>query len=202
MVKKTKVKRTIRQAKAIKDVVANGGSMASAMRRVGYSESMARNPQKLTRSVGFAGVLEAAGLDDKWLAAGYKRLGAITEMKRMVIPHTHTENLVELDAEDPKYDKQGGGRQCRTEDVYTPVEDKELKRVFAAIPGAKIILVQKDSRHTIVRYTVPHHQALKSALELSSKAKGAFAPERQEHTFPDLTDDEKDELDAILDKNL
>jgi hypothetical protein len=44
------MKTTLRQQKAITELVANGGSVASAMRKAGYSARTARNPKKLTET--------------------------------------------------------------------------------------------------------------------------------------------------------
>lgn len=41
---------TIKQTKAIAKLVENGGNVSKAMREAGYSEAMAKNPQKLMRS--------------------------------------------------------------------------------------------------------------------------------------------------------
>ncbi len=55
-----------------KEIVENGGTMASAMRKAGYSDAMIKNPQKVTRSKGFKEILENMGLDDKALAKTLK----------------------------------------------------------------------------------------------------------------------------------
>lgn len=44
---------TIKQNRAVSAVVENGGNVSKAMKKVGYSKAMAKNPQKLTRSKGF-----------------------------------------------------------------------------------------------------------------------------------------------------
>jgi len=59
---------TIKQAVAMREMVENGGNMASAMRKAGYSEAMVKNPQKVTKSKGFKDVLLVMGISDKLLA--------------------------------------------------------------------------------------------------------------------------------------
>lgn len=66
IVKKVK-QPTVRQRKAIENIVANGGKVAEAMRQAGYSEAMARNSQRLTRSEGFLQLAEDCGLTDMFL---------------------------------------------------------------------------------------------------------------------------------------
>lgn len=63
---------TFRQKALAKELVENGGNMASAMRKAGYSDAMIKNPQKVTRSKGFKEILENIGLDDKSLAKALK----------------------------------------------------------------------------------------------------------------------------------
>lgn len=62
--KPVKRKPTIKQKRAIDNLVANGGNVATAMRDAGYSEAMARNPQKLTQSDYMQQLFVEAGLHD------------------------------------------------------------------------------------------------------------------------------------------
>jgi hypothetical protein len=49
---------TLKQKKAMKALVENGGSMRDAMRKAGYSEAMIKTPSKLTRSKNWTELLE------------------------------------------------------------------------------------------------------------------------------------------------
>jgi|TARA_R100001530_G_C4303781_1_gene151194 hypothetical protein len=55
---------TIKQKKAIKKIVENGGNISKAMRDVGYSEETAKTPQKLTNSKGWNELMEEYLPDD------------------------------------------------------------------------------------------------------------------------------------------
>lgn len=60
-----KVIPTLRQKKAFKEIVDNGGSIVKdVMLKVGYSPATAKTPQKLTESEGWKALLEAALPDD------------------------------------------------------------------------------------------------------------------------------------------
>ena len=59
---------TIKQRLVAKEMVENGGSMSTALRKAGYSDAMVKNPQKVTKSKGFKEILENIGLNDKVLA--------------------------------------------------------------------------------------------------------------------------------------
>lgn len=59
---------TQKQRIAAKEMVENGGTTASAMRKAGYSAAMVKNPQKLIKSKGFIETLELMGLSEERLA--------------------------------------------------------------------------------------------------------------------------------------
>lgn len=70
---------TLRQKKAAKEVVENGGIVSRAMVKAGYSPKTAKNPDKLTKSKGWAELLEKY-LPDKKLAKVHEEgLGATFE---------------------------------------------------------------------------------------------------------------------------
>ena len=56
---------TIKQKKAAKKVVGNGGNITKAMREVGYSENTLNTPGKLTDSKGWSELMEKHISDDK-----------------------------------------------------------------------------------------------------------------------------------------
>ncbi|HEY9826362.1 MAG TPA: hypothetical protein V6D19_13015 [Stenomitos sp.] len=55
---------TVRQKRAIKRIVENGGNVSRAMMEVGYSPATAKTPQKLTNSQGFKELCDELGLTD------------------------------------------------------------------------------------------------------------------------------------------
>ncbi len=66
-------------------MVENGGTVASAMRKAGYSSAMIKNPQKVVRSKGFASVLESMGITHERLA---RVLSEGLEATKVVTLHT------------------------------------------------------------------------------------------------------------------
>lgn len=58
---------TLRQKKAVDNLVGNGGNITRAMIDAGYTEATANTPQKLTTSKGFQELCEQAGLTDNFL---------------------------------------------------------------------------------------------------------------------------------------
>ena len=58
---------TIKQEKALDNLVGNGGNVTKAMRDAKYSENTLNTPQKLTESKGFKALCEERGLTDDLL---------------------------------------------------------------------------------------------------------------------------------------
>lgn len=69
---------TLKQEKAVTNMVENGGNASKAMRDAGYSPETAKSPSKLTKSEGFAELMEAYLPDDMLLRA----LGEDLESKK------------------------------------------------------------------------------------------------------------------------
>lgn len=58
---------TIKQKKAVKELVGNGGNVTKAMKDVGYSKETAHTPQKLTNSKGFKEICKENGLTEQFI---------------------------------------------------------------------------------------------------------------------------------------
>lgn len=68
----SKVKATIRQRRAVINLVENRGNVSKAMRDAGYPETTAKNPENLTNSKGFQGLMNELGLTDDFLVHALK----------------------------------------------------------------------------------------------------------------------------------
>lgn len=66
--KSYQTKPSIKQKKAILNMVENGGNVSKAMIQAGYSENTAKTPQKLTGSKGFIALANQLGLTDGMIA--------------------------------------------------------------------------------------------------------------------------------------
>lgn len=62
-------KPTIKQIKAVANLVENGGNVSKAMRDAGYSAETAKVPAKLTESEGFKTLMAQMGVSDEKLVA-------------------------------------------------------------------------------------------------------------------------------------
>lgn len=63
---------TIKQKKAVDNLVENGGNISKAMRDAGYTDATAKNPTKLTESKGFEQLMDEVGLTDDFLLKALK----------------------------------------------------------------------------------------------------------------------------------
>lgn len=64
-VKKPRKSASMRQQKALANLVENGGNVSKAMIDAGYSPATAKTPQKLTESDSFIALMEQEGITDQ-----------------------------------------------------------------------------------------------------------------------------------------
>jgi hypothetical protein len=84
---------TIRQKKAFKKTVENGGNVSKAMKESDYSAAMAKNPQKLTTTKGWKELMDQYLPDKKLMKVHNKMLGA-TYVDHMVFPLNVTDDEI------------------------------------------------------------------------------------------------------------
>ena len=87
---------TIKQKKAIKNVVENGGNVSKAMRDANYSKETAKNPKKLTKSKAWEELMEEY-LPDKELSKLHKKLLHSKRIEHLVFPlATKDKDIIKL----------------------------------------------------------------------------------------------------------
>lgn len=72
-VKTSRQSPTLRAKKAVKLALENGGNVSKAMREAGYSEAMAKNPQKLTQSKAWNDIMEEV-FPDNFIVEQHRKL--------------------------------------------------------------------------------------------------------------------------------
>jgi len=90
---------TNRQAKAIENIVENGGNVSKAMRDAGYSPQTAKTPQKLTNSIVFQKYMQDAGLTDEKLVQVLK--DGLDATKVIVMGQGSGESFVDVTPDHP-----------------------------------------------------------------------------------------------------
>jgi hypothetical protein len=87
-------KPTVKQQKALANLVENGGNVSKAMRDAGYSAAMVKNPQKLTQSQAFQYLMEQSGITDEKLTTVLKE--GLDATKAVVMGKESTESFVDV----------------------------------------------------------------------------------------------------------
>lgn len=167
--KSLRKKANIRQRMVVGHFIANGGSMSEAIRAAGYSEAMARNPQKLMQSPAFKELLETK-LADTRLAEVHEGLLFSTKIENMVFP------LGPKDEDDPNLSGAQPNAPSAIEKGGIPVErttltDEEIKEMLAEVNCKVRKIVHGDTaRH--VYYWAADTKARADALKLAYDLKG------------------------------
>lgn len=182
---------TILERKVASILIAKGGksTVSSAIREAGGSESIARNSQKITRSVGFNKLLERAGISDKMLAEKHSRLLNATTLGREEF------NAQVTYEEDPKRKnkKIEKVKHYTTEQIKLSIEGSEENPT-----GCRILYIKVFSHRKVAVFRVPDNAVQAKNLEMAYKVKGHFAPEKVGVEIHELTEDERRILAGIL----
>ena len=191
---------SLRARKALKIMVAKGGSQAEALREAGYADATSRTPSKVTGTKAFVEALEKVGLTDSYLAKGYKEFTKAGELREYAFLNKITKEIVDLDEDHPKYKKGGINKEEITHS--TPVSDEKIKETIEKIPGAELIDIQVHYDKKVAFYSRPDFAARKTGFELSSKVKGHLQPDNGsstvEHT---LTKEDRNIFNKIFNNN-
>ena len=86
-------KPTIKQARAISNIVENGGNVSKGMRDAGYSYAMSKNPSRLTQSEYMQALMKEAGLHD---IDGIKLLKDGMASTKMVVMGKEDDSFVDI----------------------------------------------------------------------------------------------------------
>lgn len=153
--KKPKTKATIKQRKALKAALENGGNVSKAMTQAGYSPAMAKNPQKLKESDGWKELMKKAGLDDTSLLKKSKQHLEARQFHQMMV-----DPLIS-DGEIKEVLEEAGG--------------KFLKAVIVEVTYTTKKGEEKTFEKKNVFYTMPDNLAQDRALDKLFRIRGAYA---------------------------
>lgn len=172
---------TIKQRKAFKKVVENGGNVSKAMVATGYSKATAKTPQKLTESKGWFELSEEFLSNTKVLAQHAALLNA-TKIEHMVFP------LGPKGEDDPNLS--GGNPNAESDEDADPeasmpeehkertsLTDEEIIAMLAEVNcKVKRIVHGETARH--VYFWAADNKGRKDAIDMAYKVKGLYAPEK------------------------
>ena len=192
---------SIRARKALKIMVAKGGTQADALREAGYSEAVAKTPTKVTGQKAFIEALEKVGLTDSYLAKGFREFTKAGELKEYIFWHKKTKEIVDIPEDHPKYQKGGVNK----EEIYThtPVSTKRIKETIERITGAELIDIQDHYDKRVAFYQRPDFTARKTGFELSAKAKGHLAQDKEDGSVVThvMSEEDKEIFNKIFNNN-
>ena len=89
---------TLKQKRALKEIIENNESVSGAMRKAGYAPSSATKPSNLTRSKGWEELVEEY-LPDYLIAEKHYALLTVGKRKKRIISGEVTEEIEELDTQ-------------------------------------------------------------------------------------------------------
>lgn len=157
--KKVAKEPTLLQRKALKATLENGGNVSKAMKDAGYSEAMAKNPQKLKESDGWKELMKSVGLDDKSLLKKSKEHLQAKQLRTMMVdPEVTDSEVIE---------------------VLEACGCSFLKSVIVEVTYTTKKGEEKTFEKKNVFYSIPDTLAQDRALDKLYKIRGAYTPERE-----------------------
>lgn len=194
-------RRSGKRSKALEIISVDIGiSTAEAMRQAGYARSTAEDhPEYVTKSLSFKQILDNAGVTDEFLAKRHKELSHASTLKEFFFEHKRVKELIEIDEDDPDWDKKGRPKQFKLSSELKPVGKKHIKAIIETMKGAELVYVREDYTKSVAYVIVPDNQARRSALDLGLKVKGHFAAEKVNLTIEDeeITPEERQKLNEL-----
>lgn len=152
--------------KLLDKVEENGGKMSEAIREVGLSESLARNPQKITNSKTWQELMEVEFPDDQ-IAERHKQLARAGRLEQMVFPEGAKLTANKIPGSDV-------------------MSDEEITQMFAEADCRvlRIVHQEKPTTQRLVYFVSPDNLARDKALDKFYKIKGRYLDENQPPSRP------------------
>lgn len=170
----TKRKPSLKQLKAIDNVVENGGNVSKAMIDAGYSPATAKTPQKLTESKAWKDLMEEY-LSDEVLAEKHTELLNSTKIEHLIF------SLGPRDEEErERYIAKDIQEALEKNKPYVPIEyvsDQDIIDMLADVNCKVRRIVHRETARDVY-YWVADNKARKDALDMAYKLKGNYAPEK------------------------
>lgn len=194
---------TLKQKKAIANVVENGGNVSRAMMDAGYTPATANTPQKLTESKAWKEIMEES-LPDNFLAEKHVELLNSSRIDHMVFP-LGPKDEDDINFSGAKVKKEGEDKpETEMPEEYkerTTLTDKEIIEMLAEV-NCKVrrIVHGETARH--VYFWAADNMARDKALDKAYKLKGSYAAEKTQALNLNIEArlENKDDLVAIREK--
>lgn len=169
-IKKRSRKPSLKQKRALANLVENGGNVSKAMVDAGYSPTTAKTPQKLTESEAWKGMM-ADYLPDTDIAKVHQQLLGSRRLDHMTFPL----GLSGDEGEDPENDTDSPLEDLGLKE-RTDLTDKEIKQLLLEVNCiVRRIVHGEQARH--VYFWSPDNKARQAALDMAYKLKARYPKE-------------------------
>lgn len=191
---KTKRKPSIKQKKALDNLVGNGGNITKAMIDAGYSVATANTPQKLTESKAWAELM-AQYLPDDTIAEKHRELLHATTLDHQVFalgPKDEKDREKYIAADRNKADKDGK--------EYVPIDyvtDEDIVEMLAEINCKVRRIVHRETARDVY-FWAADNKPRKDAIDMAYKLKGSYAPEKSLTVKVNLSDDKQNKSNELI----
>lgn len=174
---------TIKQKIAVGKTLENLGSdtpktMGEILKESGYADTIVENPQIITTSKGFRELMEEA-LPDSLLTQKHKELLNSTHLDHMTFPLGPKTN-----DDKNNYISQKVAEALKAGKVYNEkdlLSDEEIKELLSSVNCVvRRVVHGETARH--VYFWGKDNKAIKDALDMAFKLKGAYAPIKSDLT--------------------
>ena len=165
---------TIRQKKAFKRTLENGGVVSTAMLESDYSPAMAKNPQKLTTSKGWLELVEHH-LGDSVLAEKHAELLNSSHLDHMNFP-TGPKNEQEKEEYIAKA-RQKADEAGKEYEETEYLSDDEIKQMLSEVNCKVRRIVHRETARDVYFWSADN-KSRKDALDMAYKLKGNYAPDK------------------------
>lgn len=166
---------TVKQKRAFKKVVENGGNVSRAMVDVGYSPMTAKTPKKLTESEGWKELTDDF-LSNETLLKKHQQLLNAVSLERMNFDERTTNEEIE--------------------EVVAEMEGYRLLKIVENTGKDGMIY----SKYAYVK--APDNMAQDKALDKAYKLKGSYAPEKHENVNLNVNVEAREKSKAAINQFL
>lgn len=175
-------KPTIKQQLAVEKVIENGGNKYKALKEVGYSESVAKTPERVFGSPTVIALMDRLGLDEESLTNKHKELLQAKFLGHMVFPTyspqaTEEEEEEEEDEEEDLSENIGDSKDDSEKRRGESLTDKDIRELLMTV-GCTVqrIVHGEQARH--VYFWSPNTKAQLTALDMAYNLRGSYAPKK------------------------
>jgi len=190
-------KPSIKQQRAIDNVVVNGGNLYKAMIDAGYSPATAHTPQKLTESRAWKQIVDEF-LPDESLGQAHRQLLGATTLDHMVFP------LGPKGEDDDNFSGSTPDKDTTPDQIKkdrTKLTDGEIIDLLADTGCTVRKIVHGETARHVYFWSIDNN-ARKNALDMAYKLKGSYAPEKSVSIVRHISHEKQERSNSLIERIL